>query len=162
MTGLTPIDIRFAGKFLRGGAYECWPWTAGFDDKGYGVISIGGKKGRSYRAHVVSMFIFKKYPLDTTKRGSGLHWDHLCRNTACVNPNHLELATVKENTLRGNGCFAINYGKTHCINGHEFTKENTIIRNRRNNLARECRECGKIRTRSWYHRVKSANRTVTI
>ena len=29
--------------------------------------------------------------------------DHLCRLRACVNPDHLELVTARENIRRGNG-----------------------------------------------------------
>lgn len=31
----------------------------------------------------------------------GLVIDHLCRNTKCVNPDHLELVTIAENNRRG-------------------------------------------------------------
>ena len=33
----------------------------------------------------------------------GMVRDHLCRNTACVNPAHLEIVTSRENTLGGIG-----------------------------------------------------------
>lgn len=46
--------------------------------------------------------------------------DHLCRNTSCVNPAHLEAVTNKENTLRGLTVTAINAQKTACAAGHPY------------------------------------------
>jgi hypothetical protein len=40
--------------------------------------------------------------------------DHLCRVTLCVNPDHLEPTTDRENILRGNGWAAKNAAKTGC------------------------------------------------
>ena len=48
----------------------------------------------------------------------GLELDHLCRNPYCVNPDHLEAVTHKENVLRGEANAAINARMTHCKNGH--------------------------------------------
>ena len=51
----------------------------------------------------------------------GLTIDHLCRNTICINPEHLEVVTLAENIRRGFSPTAINKRKTHCLNGHPFT-----------------------------------------
>lgn len=60
--------------------------------------------------------------------------DHLCRVTLCVNPDHLEPVSDKENVLRGVGICAINAAKTHCRNGHAY---DAIYGNGR----RFCRRC---------------------
>ena len=69
----------------------------------------------------------------------GLVIDHLCRNTACVNPGHLEPVTTRTNVVvRGTGPTAINARKSHCPLGHPLDAENTY---KRPNGRRECRTC---------------------
>lgn len=68
--------------------------------------------------------------------------DHLCRNRACCNPEHLEPVTTWENLRRGIGWVAKNASKTHCVNGHEFTVENTQMRHSPGRAPyRTCKEC---------------------
>jgi len=43
--------------------------------------------------------------------------------------------------------------QTHCIHGHEFTRENTRKDKYGN---RKCRECGRIRDRKYYEKSKNA------
>jgi hypothetical protein len=70
----------------------------------------------------------------------GLVLDHLCRVRACVNPMHMEPVTARENTLRGESFSAIHAAKTHCVNGHPFTAENTYVPKDRP-WQRCCRQC---------------------
>jgi hypothetical protein len=72
--------------------------------------------------------------------------DHLCRNTHCVNPAHLEPVTHSVN-LRRSPLMDRHSHRTHCIRGHEFTPENTMKRN--NGKWRACRECQRMHTRNW-------------
>lgn len=71
----------------------------------------------------------------------GLQLDHLCRNRACINPEHLEPVTIEQNLLRSNLTIASqNKSKTHCLNGHEFTEQNTYIWSGRP-TSRGCKQC---------------------
>jgi len=120
---------RFWNKVKK--SNNCWLWIASVNYKGYGEFRF---KKKLVKAHRFSYEISKGFiPKDMTI-------DHLCRNRACVNPEHLECVPMKENVLRGISFSAINSRKTHCKRGHEFTKENTIIRK----LGRECRICKKM------------------
>ena len=73
----------------------------------------------------------------------GLVIDHLCRERACCNPEHLEAVTVWENTLRSSNPLALQSRQTHCKRGHEFTPENT----RRRGTTRSCWTCHYQRAR---------------
>jgi len=110
----------------------CWVWTA-FQQRGYGRFRI--KEEGISLAHRAAYF------LSVGPIPDGMTLDHLCRNTLCVRPDHLEPVTSRENTLRSDGLPATNARKTHCKNGHEFTPENTWVApgTRKFRLCRTCR-----------------------
>jgi hypothetical protein len=74
----------------------------------------------------------------------GLVLDHLCRNTKCVNPYHLEPVTIGENVRRGGDAI------TRCPRGHDYTPENTYVKAPRSGrgTSKECRTCNRIRRRA--------------
>lgn len=106
----------------------CWKWTGSLT-RGYGVIYPPGEK-RQY-AHRWS------YEYHRDEIPAGLEIDHLCRNTWCVNPWHMEPVTHQVNILRSTSPMAQHARQTHCIHGHEFTPENTYMAPR----GRNCRTC---------------------
>lgn len=127
------VTTRFWAKVDRqGGPDACWIWLA-HRVHGYGRWRPK-TPGPTLPAH---RFAFE---LLVGPIPDGLQIDHLCRNPPCVNPAHLEVVTPLENQLRiPNGIIAINAAKTHCIHGHEFTPENTIVY--ADGRKRGCRTC---------------------
>lgn len=119
-----PAIYRFVSK-IRLAESGCWEWMGRL--KGHNIKNARGRYSQfaadGYKSgHRWSYFYFKGPIPD------GLTIDHLCRNTICVNPEHLEAVSMKENVLRGIGPSAINHKKTHCINGHKFTPDNIRVR----------------------------------
>lgn len=109
----------------------CQEWQGTINDGGYGVLSIDR---RQYRAHRVS------YVINHGEHETGLVLDHLCRNRACVNADHLEPVTQKTNVLRGEGLSAINSLKSHCPRGHAMIDANRIT-DTVGTHGRACRSC---------------------
>lgn|SRR5574341_1055856 len=93
----------------------CWEWVGSGDRYG----SWRGPNGKSAGAHRI-LFERAYGPIP-----SGLQIDHLCRNTKCVRPDHMEAVTPRVNTLRSSGIPAINAARTVCQRGHPFNDENT-------------------------------------
>lgn len=89
----------------------CWNWQRAIQDNGYGLCS---RKGWRKSAHRYSYLAFRgEIP-------GGLQLDHLCRNRKCVNPDHLEPVTSKENVMRA--AFAL-HGRNYALYYAAKTKQ---------------------------------------
>jgi hypothetical protein len=113
----------------------CWAWTGTLYLR-YGRYWHQGRNVLAYKL---------AYELLVGEVPDGLVLDHLCRNTLCVNPGHLEPVTQRENIRRGTSPIGQQIDRTHCKNGHEFTPENTSERQGRYGLCRTCRTCARER-----------------
>lgn len=89
----------------------CWIWTGFVHKSGY---ALGHPEKKTVRIH---RWLFIK------ERGDigDLVLDHLCRVRCCVNPDHLEPVTTRENIRRGVGPTARNARKIFCPRGHLLT-----------------------------------------
>lgn len=145
-----PAKGQFVGEVTRFEAKVrktpgCWEWTAATTGT-YGAFTLNGNR-KQVRAHRYA------YELWRGPIPAGLHIDHLCRNPLCVNPDHLEPVTCRENLLRGETSNAANLAKTHCKRGHAFDELNTL---HLKSGARVCRVCNRARQREFYLRKQSA------
>ena len=135
---MTELD-RFFDKVNK--TDTCWIWTASLNHKGYGQFQSSTYK-RPMLAHRFSYLMFVgQIPL-------GLVLDHTCEVKACVNPEHLDPVSTKENLRRGmvgQKNAAHHRAKTHCRNGHEYLPETTkdVLRKGRSGFSRLCMLCSK-------------------
>ena len=68
---------------------DCWTWTAGKMPTGYGMFNVNGK---NYGAHRISVVLDGRDP-------TGYVVMHTCDNPSCVRPDHLIVATQKDNMI---------------------------------------------------------------
>jgi hypothetical protein len=128
------LPERFENKISVDPIRGCWLWQTSIHPKGYGIVRF---EGRSHPAHRVV------YMLLRGKIKKGLQIDHLCCTKNCVNPWHCEPVTGYINMQRR---INHNAAKTHCLNGHEFTSENTYEFYEGERI---CRECQRERVRKY-------------
>lgn len=127
---------------LSSASGPCWAWTGAKNSKGYGHFRMGQSMMLAHRIAWLD-----GGPKNTLPEDSVI--DHLCRNPACVNPKHLEPVRQITNVERGlNGTSA----KTSCIQGHEFTLENTRMVAREGSDFRRCVTCDRDRKRLAYQK----------
>ncbi len=122
----------------------CWQWRGASGHDGYGVVNltVEYKRRQQFKAHRVA------YELLVGPIPEGLTIDHLCRNTGCVNPEHMEPVTAAENARR------VHAGRTHCKNGHPLEGENLSKYKTAKSVRRVCRQCHREAQLVRYHEQK--------
>lgn len=79
----------------------CWIYQGHIDKRGYtGSVFFNGRRMTAYKAH---------YEEKHGQVPEGKELDHLCRNRKCVNPDHLEVVTSREN-IRRSPCSKLHVG----------------------------------------------------
>ena len=131
------IEERFWEKVKK--TPTCWLWTGALN-KGHGVF----QDQKQIYAHRFA------YELLRDSIPAGLQLDHLCRNRACVNPDHLEAVSCRTNLLRGKTLASLNANKQFCKNGHPFDETNTYVRP--NGEGRTCISCRRTAKKRHYER----------
>lgn len=84
------FEERFWEKVEKNNQDNCWLWKASLSTGGYGRCSVGD--GIWENAHRVS------YRINKGDIPDNLVVRHKCDVRNCVNPNHLEIGTMKDNT----------------------------------------------------------------
>ena len=133
-TELPTDEQRFWSKVVKG--YGCWTWQGAIVTN-YGQCGFGGK---IQYAHRVS------YELLVGPIPPGLQLDHLCKNTRCVNPAHLEAVTALVNNMRSTSPSSRNAKKLDCLRGHPLSGENLKILS---GGRRSCRACERLRAQRY-------------
>lgn len=135
-------EARFWKKVALPNEQGCMLWGKGLSHDGYAQFSLGGRRVYAHRV---------AYELRIGSLPEGMEVDHVrsegCTNRHCVAPHHLEAVTHAENMRRGAAA------KTHCIQGHEYTEENTYVTPRGD---RNCRTCRRQALRNLRRRRKQA------
>ncbi len=151
MSFLDPrLPDRFWSKVMPEPNSGCWLWIASTSE-GYGQFYDRARNAPA-RAHRVAYTALVGPILD------GLHIDHLCRQTICCNPAHLEPVTLAENTRRGRSAERTrerHAAISNCPQGHPYDEANTYRTvTKEGRPHRMCKACRVERVRAFRARQR--------
>ena len=129
---------RFWARVVPEPNTGCWLWSGSFFPEGYALLSVDT---RPVGAHRIS------FQIAGGELIHGMHLDHLCRNRWCVNPDHLEQVSPRENTRRGHSPSAILSVSGVCSKGHPLSGANVRVWTRKSTgrQHRLCKSCHRER-----------------
>jgi hypothetical protein len=143
----------------------CWLWIGSTKPFGYGSYSYRDADGHhNINAHRKSWMLYRGPIPD------GLCVLHRCDVPQCVNPDHLFLGTLKDNSQDAckkrrmnapgitKGFPRMNAERTHCKRGHPFNAKNTRTHLRDGRPIRNCRICTKASSQRSTERNREAIR----
>jgi hypothetical protein len=115
---LRPLAARMLDKIAIDAASGCWIWTGYVSNTKlpYGKVGIrrpDGTNGMGLVHRVMYQLLVGPIP-------EGLTIDHLCGNPPCCYPEHLSLATLRENISRRREYPTCRHG--HARSEHAFTR----------------------------------------
>lgn len=116
----------------------CWRWTGPLFRTGYGHISEAATGGEAQAHRAIYVRHKGEIPF-------GLELDHLCRNRACVNPDHLEPVTRSVNIQRMVQALGIGARCEHDLTGPDA---HVVFNRKGKGPRRMCRECWRISCRA--------------
>jgi len=102
--------LRFESKINKTPKGGCWIWTSGKNEKGYGMIQVGGKQIRAHRL---------SYELYVGDIPPGMLVCHSCDEPSCCNPKHLWLGTNADNQRD-----KMDKGRDHFSKGYVVSDKN--------------------------------------
>jgi hypothetical protein len=138
------IANRFWKKTEKRSSSDCWNWKGHVTIFGYGKVKVNGRMNPAHR--VAWILAVGDIP-------TGLLVLHKCDNRACVNPSHLFVGSVLDNSrdIWSKGRQPKRMLKPFCSRGHAMVEGNFVVVKRRHVgwTYRRCLACRNEYLREW-------------